>query len=285
MATSAGRTIDQKGSAEALSTIEDSDMRSVLVVVHDDEGETSRLQSAIDLARALHGHLDCLELYIPPLPPYEPGFNLARAETIGADSALKAHRLVAASGVGFAWHKAAGDLACVTRTAASAADIVVLSTPGHLLYSDMRTAIGTTLVNSDKPILAVPVGTPGLRVNGEALILWDGSKQAVSAMHAAMPLLRQARSVTLLEVDDGSLATPAREAAAHLDARNITARVRTDLAFGEKAGFVILEQIKLLKPDYIVMGGFGHARFIEGIFGGVTERLLRDSPVPLFLKH
>jgi len=33
------------------------------------------------------------------------------------------------------------------------------------------------------------------------------------------------------------------------------------------------------------MGGFGRSRLVESLFGGVTERLLKDAAVPLFLKH
>jgi nucleotide-binding universal stress UspA family protein len=33
------------------------------------------------------------------------------------------------------------------------------------------------------------------------------------------------------------------------------------------------------------MGAYGHSRLAEAIFGGVTKRLLDESPVPLFLVH
>jgi len=39
------------------------------------------------------------------------------------------------------------------------------------------------------------------------------------------------------------------------------------------------------KASYIVMGGFGHRRFVEAIFGGVTREMLGESPVPLVLAH
>jgi nucleotide-binding universal stress UspA family protein len=102
---------------------------------------------------------------------------------------------------------------------------------------------------------------------------------------AAMPLFRRAAGVTILEVEDGSLEIPATIAAAHLSQHGIVSSVRHDLVFGEKTASVILEQIDLIGPAYAVMGGFGHSRLIEGLFGGVTERLLKESPVPLFLKH
>ena len=35
----------------------------------------------------------------------------------------------------------------------------------------------------------------------------------------------------------------------------------------------------------IVMGGFVHWRMREMVFGGVTQSLLRKSPVPLFMSY
>jgi nucleotide-binding universal stress UspA family protein len=33
------------------------------------------------------------------------------------------------------------------------------------------------------------------------------------------------------------------------------------------------------------MGAFSRPRFVEGIFGGVTKRMLKESPIPLFIAH
>ncbi len=35
----------------------------------------------------------------------------------------------------------------------------------------------------------------------------------------------------------------------------------------------------------LVMGAFGHSRLAEALFGGVTRRMLKDSPVPIFIVH
>jgi nucleotide-binding universal stress UspA family protein len=33
------------------------------------------------------------------------------------------------------------------------------------------------------------------------------------------------------------------------------------------------------------MGGFGHSRVTEALFGGVTRKMLSASPVPLLIAH
>ena len=41
----------------------------------------------------------------------------------------------------------------------------------------------------------------------------------------------------------------------------------------------------LFHADLIVMGGYVHSRLRELVFGGVTESLLKQSPVPLFMAY
>jgi nucleotide-binding universal stress UspA family protein len=261
-------------------------MKNILLLVHEDEGQRARLQAALDIARAMHGLLTCLDLAAPiERPSMFPVFGgaVVMEPELAPIGGISAREQVEKSGVPFHWLERSGELGPILGSVAAQADIVVLSAPRKNLPT--QAAIGDILVRSRKPILSVPPSSAGLTVNGEVLILWDGSREAHAAMVAAIPLLKRATTVTILEIDDGSLKIPATEAAAHLAQHEIKAQIRSDLAFGEKAGYLILEQIELLKPSYVVMGGFGHSQFIEGLFGGVTDRLLHESPVPLFLKH
>lgn len=262
-------------------------MKNILLLVHGDTGLESRVRVALDLTRSLNAHLTCVDLTIPTLSPgADPLFGamLLEPETRG-EAQTAARERVECSGLPFQWVERHGDLGTELARFASFADMVVLSSPKDVPFPDMHRAIGDFLLKAKKPVLVVPASTTGIAVNGQALLLWDGSDQASAAMRAAMPLFRRAASVTILEIDDGSLEIPATVAATHLSQHGITSSVRRDGAFGEKTGRVILEQIELLKPAYAVMGGFGRSRLVESLFGGVTERLLTDSPVPLFLKH
>jgi nucleotide-binding universal stress UspA family protein len=35
----------------------------------------------------------------------------------------------------------------------------------------------------------------------------------------------------------------------------------------------------------IVMGGYGHSKLREAVFGGVTREMLRTSPIPMLMAH
>lgn len=41
-------------------------MKNILLLVHDDEGQEARLQAALDLTRAIGGHLQCID--VTPFP-------------------------------------------------------------------------------------------------------------------------------------------------------------------------------------------------------------------------
>lgn len=168
---------------------------------------------------------------------------------------------------------------------ATACSLAVAAGGVLLLAGGSEAEAATALVDCGLPVFFLPRSAGQLDLQEEALLLWDGSRSAVHALGSALPLLRTAKRVRILEIDDGSLRRPASEALSLLKSHGIEANLQHDLAFGEKAGFVIMDRIATLKPAYVVMGGFGHARWLEGVIGGVTHRLLTQCPVPVFLKH
>ena len=70
-------------------------------------------------------------------------------------------------------------------------------------------AASNLIVRTGKPILAVPQAAKGFAANGRAIVAWDGSAQADAALRAALPLLKLATHVTVLEIGDGSIQAPA----------------------------------------------------------------------------
>ncbi len=170
------------------------------------------------------------------------------------------------------------------RTAADAADLIVLNRELHAGYPDMLEVVSDG-AKAGKPIVAVPESGTGFEVSGHALVAWDGSPEAVNALHASVPLLARASSVTILAIDDGSLNRPLTYALTYLLARNIRATAIQEDALIERPGSIILEHIEKLKAGYLVMGGFGHGRFLEAAFGGVTRKMLKECPIPIVLDH
>jgi nucleotide-binding universal stress UspA family protein len=39
------------------------------------------------------------------------------------------------------------------------------------------------------------------------------------------------------------------------------------------------------RAGLLVMGGYGHSRFREWVFGGFTRRVLTEAPLPVLMMH
>jgi nucleotide-binding universal stress UspA family protein len=267
-------------------------MKNVLVLVHVDAGQEARLQAALDVTRAIDGHLTCLDVAVVPTTLINGMDKLDGAANVIADEMRRESKnrasiesRLGAEQVPFDWVDAEGFLSPCVIEASGLADLIVLNRELDAKYPDMRGVAGEVLITSGKPIIAVPQTANGFDVYGNALVAWDGSPQAEAALQAAVPLLQHASAVTLVEVDDGSIKMPATEAAIYLSRHGIRPVIQHESSTFDIPSTVLLDTISSLATAYLVMGGFGHSRLVEAAFGGVTKRMLRECPVPIFLAH
>ena len=267
-------------------------MKNILVPANDDAGREARLQAALDLGRATRGHVRLLSLAALHHFPDDAGGAISAVllreewERIRADQARIEPRL-ADEEVGFDFIEAAGDAATELIRAAQLADVIVVNRAldDSRDAGDLRALAEAVILRSGRPVLAVPERPLGIDFRGEAMIAWDGSAQAAAALRAAAPLLTLASGVRLVEIDDGSLATPATEAATYLSRHDVHAEIDRRPAVGARADSILLQAVEAHRPAYLVMGGYGRSRLSEALFGGVSRRMLDESPVPLFLAH
>ena len=119
-------------------------------------------------------------------------------------------------------------------------------------------------------------------------IAWNGSIEAIRALHGSLPLLRRAKRIVLLMGARRSApaVVPAPEFAPEAWFR------RHDLAvdFGlldddADEGGPIHEAARAARADLLVMGAYGRSRFAERILGGVTRYMLQQTDLPLLLRH
>jgi nucleotide-binding universal stress UspA family protein len=143
------------------------------------------------------------------------------------------------------------------------------------------------VLSSGHPTLVVPYAgrfeTLGER---HILVAWNGSREAVRAVHDALPFLREARSVTVVAADldeDGrkSLDLMAEHLARHEISTDLEPTTAADISVGD----LLLSRTADLGSDLIVMGAYGHSRAREWILGGVTQHLLEQMTVPVLMSH
>lgn len=266
-------------------------MKNIYVLVHDDAGQEARLQAALDLARAVEGHLSCIDvIQLPVLVGDIYGFGAqsqvieAEREQEAANRGMIEARLIR-EGVSWNWVQAVGDIAPSMNQLSDLADIIILNRKlEKALAPDMQGIAAAVMLGSHKPILAVPESSRGCNVGGNALIAWDGSAEAATALRASVPILKLASSVTIVVVDEGTIRSPATEAASYLSRYGINSEIAI-VPRSDTVAAVLLEQVRARRADYLVMGGYGHSRVTEALFRGVTRNMLASCPVPLLLAH
>lgn len=147
--------------------------------------------------------------------------------------------------------------------------------------------VGSLLVNLRQPCIVVPpAATTQLRC---AAIAWNGSREALRAVHAALPLLHHARRVVVLRPadagSDSGVCHPPFELERYLDRHGIAAGslLLRDPRAG--SGETLLQTAAAVGADLLVMGAYGRRRFSEWVFGGATRHALYQARIPLFMRH
>jgi nucleotide-binding universal stress UspA family protein len=265
-------------------------VKTILLLAHADNGQTTRLDAALALVRAFDGHLLCVDVAVIPesVADYAGrGTGLLLVDEL-RDEARHAARLrerLATEAVSFEVVATTGFLPQTLQDHAALADLIVVSTALKDGFPDMERIIADLLQSVQRPILAVPEQCGAFAPRGHALVAWDGSPDAEAALRAAVPLLTLASKVTLVHVQDGSLVLPVEDAARYLSRHGIEPVIHPEPTHRQPAAMVLEDVIDQTRPAFVVLGGFSRGRTRETLFGGVSHRLLTRSPRPLFMMH
>ena len=185
-----------------------------------------------------------------------------------------------------------GDAAAVLLHNAVCSDLVVVSPPepSSPAWRSGIHFVEQVLANNPKPTLVVPSEGRFEHVGQRVLLAWDDSAAAVHAATDALPVLRLAEEVMLCvwrrlsEASDEGVGLRLAEVASWLQRHGVHAETRiarTRSAIGQ----ALLADATALGADLIVMGTYGHARWVERLTGGVTHIALRHTHVPLLMSH
>lgn len=265
-------------------------MKNVLLLIHDDAGQEARLQAALDLSRALSGHLHCVDVTPEPLIS-DSSFSMVGGTILYDETEREEEHLVrlkqrlADEDVPWTCESRRGGFASCVEASAGTADIIVLNRAIQGSVFDMRTIVGDVLARSEALVLAVPEEARMLDVTGPVLIAWDGSAPVMRTIQRAAPLLAVASSVTLFQagyLSDEAIST--RDAAVYLARHGIDIVVEAS-EDSKNPVAQITAAARRYEATYCVMGAFGHNRLKEAVFGGVTHEMLGTSGLPLLLGH
>ena len=138
------------------------------------------------------------------------------------------------------------------------------------------------LFHSGRPVLIVPDEAGG-PIGETVVIAWKDAVEAVRAIAAAAPFLATAKRIRLLSIAEEDEDMSAAAMADYLALAGLP--VETEMvALGDReVGDALLTAAG--SGVLLVMGGYGHWRWREWVFGGATLHVLRNTDVPVLMSH
>ena len=183
--------------------------------------------------------------------------------------------IVAGSGIAHSlrWLGARHDLAVIERDMVQASGLLDI--------------LGEAILSCHLPCLILPPGHDR-EIRFERIVIGcNGSIEAIRAIHSALPFLKAAKRVTLVDGDlrDGDEGRPRFDPFVYLLRHDITSRPSYVRASSAMAGEILLQEVAAIDADLLVMGAYGRSRMRERVFGGATRRVLEEATIPVLMQH
>jgi nucleotide-binding universal stress UspA family protein len=204
------------------------------------------------------------------------------AETYGV-------RLVGAAEIGktvtASYEERIGGYAACVEEAAKLCDLIVFPPLVDKTNPALRDAFLQTLTKIERPILLAGANPPA-HVGQRIAVGWDGGIAAAHALSAALPYLQKAKGVEILAIraaaQNGDVFEGLKE---YLTLHKVSWSDRLLDRGPREVADTLLEAAENDGCDMLVIGGYGHSRMHETIFGGVTVEVMSHPAIPVLLMH
>jgi len=146
------------------------------------------------------------------------------------------------------------------------------------------------ILEGGRPVLVLPPEKPAQVPPKRVLIAWNNSPQAARAVFDSLDLLKDAEAITVLAMAGNAGAR--REAEEHanklgatLGRHGLQAKVEAVDTGSTSASDYLAARVSEDGAELVVMGCYGHSRFRELVFGGVTRDMLAGVKVATLMSH
>jgi nucleotide-binding universal stress UspA family protein len=188
-------------------------------------------------------------------------------------------------GVSAEWIEEGGRVGDAIGRQGQVADLVVLAADPRGRGDQALASFETALFRSGRPVLLVPKSPPA-DLAARPMIAWKETPEAARAVAAALPLLKYAAAIEVFAADDGAITPRAPETLlAYLAWHGFTATVAGFDAGAPSVGEALLAAAKRSGATLLVLGGYGHSRLRELVFGGVTQHVIEHAEIPVLMAH
>ncbi len=167
-------------------------------------------------------------------------------------------------------------------------DLAVMACDAVTDGAALSSVFADALIDLRLPILATKNAMPA--AGPTAVVAWNGGMEVGRAVRAAMPLLRLAEQVVVLQCERG-IEWSQRDAASlqrcldYLERQGVS-KLQSVAIEGQADRSALMDAVNNAGAGLLVAGAYGHPRWQESLFGGVTRDFLRDKNAPhLFISH
>ncbi|HUB91966.1 MAG TPA: universal stress protein [Dyella sp.] len=193
-------------------------------------------------------------------------------------------------GVDGAWEVTRGLYVPALARRSCMADVTVSRLPnGNDTLSGGLDHLSRALLISGSPMLLVPGSIKDLSCKFERiLVAWNSTEESTHALRAALPFLRDAATVCMVDgavSEVRGLAPPLLPVREWLQRHGVTLSTVRDFPTTSCVGEALLEHAYAMQADLLVMGAWGHSRVNEWMLGGTTRHVLKHAKVPVLVAH
>lgn len=270
------------------------------ILVHPDGGQASgqRARFAVDLAKRFGARLT--GVHVTPHPDVPPLFKAGRVDDAAASigSRLVSDACSAAAildeevtqrMIDASWFQPVGDIVQGINERARYADLVILGQykAGASSIRHPLPIAHSVVMYYGRPVLVVP---PAIRPGtlARVAVAWDGSREAVRAVHDALPLLRLSPSVRVRMMVSASVEgseADAHSLSSHPAGHGIQLNVHIHPIASAEENQELPAGIEQGLYDLLVMSGYAHPPWLAFIFGGVSNSIPLTSTISVLLSH
>jgi len=189
-----------------------------------------------------------------------------------------------------AWDVLRGMYVPLLAARARMADVLVDSLPdGYPRVPVGMDEVTRTLFAGRTPMLLVPQACTQAAAPQCVLVAWNGSGESMQAIRAALPLLRKASQVHLLDGQrerSHDFEPPHLPLRAWLSRQGVAIYERSRFCPGDsEVGQRLLAEADAVQAELLVMGAWGRSRLTELVLGGTTRHVLTHARMPLLMAH
>lgn len=172
-------------------------------------------------------------------------------------------------------------------------DIIFVNQPqeSEASFTGSVAFINRLIMESRRPVMMIPHNWNQSSIGSKVLLGWNSSHEAMRAISDAMPILKSADKVLVLDVQKEHLFQADEDYSPgiedYLDSKNVDYELFVKHAdSGRNGEHTALSRFAEENAiDLVVVGGYGHSRFRELMMGGMTKYLIENSAVPVLFSH